>query len=155
MKRKINNHTADNYDSYYKDFITLPYVEVVGVGKNAKIVTKNTREELLEFLRSEDSLLVYSNFQELYATANLYNINISVFTYGGSEDHWKFITPDPRMVTDSVNIVGKHIPDMALYHNEDTHFDLLVKDNSRIAVLGLLAGAIEDNNKGEVQENQD
>ena len=37
--------------------------------------------------------------------------------------------------------IGKHIPDMALYHNEDTHFDLLVKDDSRVAQLGLLAGA--------------
>ena len=52
VKRRINNHVADNWDTYYKYKIELPYTEVVGVGENAKTVTKNTREEMLEFLRS-------------------------------------------------------------------------------------------------------
>ena len=39
---------------------------------------------------------------------------------------------------------GKWVPDMALYHSEDTHFDLLVKDDSRLALLGLLAGSVKD-----------
>ena len=155
MKRMINNHIADNFDSHYKNFIALPYVEVVGVGKNARIVTKNTREELLEFLRSEESLYVYSNYHELCATANLYNIKISIFTYGGSEDHWKYITPDPNMVSKDDEKIGKHIPDMALYHNEDTHFDLLVKDDSRLAQLGLLAGAKTTIQMDEEEDNED
>jgi hypothetical protein len=31
-------------------------------------------------------------------------------------------------------------PDMALYHSDNTHYDLLVKDDSRNALLGLLLG---------------
>ena len=35
--------------------------------------------------------------------------------------------------------------DMALYNLKNTHYDLLVKDDSRIAVLGLLGGAGKGN----------
>ena len=34
--------------------------------------------------------------------------------------------------------VRKLIPDMFLYHSQDNHYDLLVKDDSRLALLGLL-----------------
>ena len=39
---------------------------------------------------------------------------------------------------------GKCLPDMALYQRDETHFDLLVKDDSRLALLGLLAGAVRN-----------
>ena len=98
VKKRINNHIADNWDTYYESIIGLPYVETVGVGETSKTVTKTTKEEMLEFLRGKESLLVYSNTHELQATANLYNINISVFTYGGNKDGWTEIIPDPKMV---------------------------------------------------------
>ena len=30
------------------------------------------------------------------------------------------------------------VPDMLLYHSDNNHYDLLVEDNSRLAVLGLI-----------------
>ena len=56
--------------------------------------------------------------------------------------------------------VGKLIPDMVLYHSQDTHYDLLVKEDSRLALLGLLAGAASINSqtektKNEVKTNED
>ena len=42
---------------------------------------------------------------------------------------------------------GKWAPDMALYHSDNTHYDLLVKDDSRIALLGLLAVESSKENK--------
>ena len=68
---------------------------------------KNTEKELLEFLRSDESLFVYSNHQELQATANLYNMNINVFTYGGDLERWTKITPDPKMVAEADAKIGK------------------------------------------------
>ena len=53
------------------------------------------------------------------------------------------LTPDPEMVAGSEALLGRFIPDMFLYHNEDTHYDLLVKSVSRLALLGLLAGATD------------
>ena len=82
VNRRINHHIADNYDTFYHNKIALPYIETVGVGSRARQVTCTTREEFLEFLRSEDSLCAYSNYQELLAICNLLNIKIHVFTYG-------------------------------------------------------------------------
>ena len=85
VKRRINNHVADNRDSYYKNKIPLPYIETVGVGAHANDVVKNTRDEMIEFLRSDEAFMVYSNSQQLLAVANLFNISIRIFTYSGNQ----------------------------------------------------------------------
>ena len=74
-----------------------------------------------EFLRSKKSLKVYTNYHELLATANLFNITISVFTYDGVNHYWSEIRPDQVMVSETENRFGKLIPDMALYHSSKNH----------------------------------
>ena len=147
VKRRVNHHIADNWDNYYKDKIALPYRERVGVGEHEKEIVKNTREEMLEFLRSEEALTVYSNSQELLAIANLFNIKINIFTYEGEDGRWTEVCPDPEMAF-SAEVQGKWAPDMALYHSFDTHYDLLVKEDSRLAQMGLLGGAGGDGGDG-------
>ena len=141
LKKRINNHIADNWDNFYQYKIPLPYTETVGVGENSHVIKKSTKSEIIDFLRSKESLTVYSNYQELLAISNIFNIKINVFTYRDVNDgNWKEITPDPEMVSITQAKYGKWIPDMALYNQDQTHYDLLVKDDSRIALLGLLAG---------------
>ena len=96
---------------------------------------------MVDFLRSEEAMNVFSNSHELLAMANMYNITINVFTFGGSADGWTEIPPDPVMVTLLGSSIAKGLPDVALYHSYDNHYDLLVKRESRIALLGLLAGS--------------
>ena len=148
VNRRINHHIADNFDTYYCNKISLPYCETVGVGNNARQVTCNTREELLNFLRSEDSLCANSNYQEVLAISNMLNIKIFVFTYGiGGDDKnctWRTIFPDPKMAASSEFAPGT-VPDMFLYNSANSHYNLLVEDNSRLAVLGLIS-------MGEVKE---
>ena len=43
---------------------------------------------------------------------------------GGSKEEWRRVYPDPEMVGETES----SIPDMALFHSYDTHYDLLVKD---------------------------
>ena len=123
---------------YYKNKIVLPYTETVGVGANAEPVEKKTYEELKDFLKSDASLKVFSNCHELIAIANLYNIKINIFTYGDGPVRWTQLCPDPQFV--SSGEIGKWIPDMAVYYSYNSHYDLLVKDESRIAMVGLVAG---------------
>ena len=52
---------------------------------------------MLEFLRSDKALMVFSNSHELLNMANLFNINVNILTYGGPEDKWTTIYPDPEM----------------------------------------------------------
>ena len=81
-ERTINNHFADNFYNFYSNKIILPYIETVGVDKYSRKVICRTREEFLDFLRSEDSLCVFSNSQELLAIANMLNLTIRIFSCG-------------------------------------------------------------------------
>ena len=141
VNRRINHHIADNFDTFYVNKISLPYSETIGVGSNAKQIICKTSEEFLNFLRSEDSLCTYSNYQELLAISNLLNIQIHIFTYGigGDEASWSWntVVPDPEMVESSEFSPGT-VPDMFLYNSDNNHFDLLVEDISRLAVSGLI-----------------
>ena len=56
VKKLVNNFIADNWDNYFHHKIALPYTETIGVGSNAKCVRKESKEEMLAFLRSEESL---------------------------------------------------------------------------------------------------
>ena len=144
VKKRLNNHVADNWDNYYSNKIPLPYEQIVGVGENAYVTKIATREEMLSFLRSDDALMVYSDSQQVLAMANLFNINVNIFTYGRAEETWNEVKPDPEMAECAEIKFGKWLPNMALYHCEDNHFDLLVKDDSRLALLGLVAGSMEE-----------
>ena len=51
---RISNHIADNWLNYYNQNFGLPYIETVGVGKDAKTI----KEEMVVFVRSEEALKV-------------------------------------------------------------------------------------------------
>ena len=131
-------------DNYFHDTIALPYTETIGVGSNAKCVRKESKEEMLAFLRSEESLVAYSNSQELLAVATLFNININIFTYYGKEGFWSSVCPEPALAS-SAQLKGDWAPDLFLYHCRDIHYDLLVGDESRLAKMGLIVKDLKDN----------
>ena len=135
LRRTINTHLVANLD-YYSDKIGLPFKETVGVGKEAKTVSCTTRNEMIAFLLSDDALYVYRRYHDLLALANIFNINISVFTYKNtSEGNWNFIEPDRVMVSKDVKNMGKCIEDMALYNSDEYHFDVLIKNDNLLAML--------------------
>ena len=76
------------------------------------------------------------------------NIKIHIFTYGIGGDEkrwsWKTVCPDQEMSQYSDFPAGA-VPDMYLYNSDNCHFDLLVADNSRLAVLGLISMEGADN----------
>ena len=162
MKRKVNIHIADNYDDIYANVIGLPYTETV-FGEEEKVVCK-TPQELKQFLRSERALKVYSNFQEMQAMANIFNMAIDVFTYGTrtsmdgeyySVAEWRERIVQMKEASSLAEYREGHFPPMALYHSANNHFDLLVADTSRLVSNGLL-GRIQDVQQvKEVQEVQE
>ena len=95
-------------------------------------------------MRSEDSLCVFSNYQELLALANMLNITVRIFSYGigGDESRceWKEISPDPAKAA-TAHFPKGLIPDMYLYNSDQTHYDLLVAEDHRLALLGLFGGS--------------
>ena len=132
IKRLINDHMADNLEPYYFDKISYPY-EAIIFGEPEKIVINN-HTEMKTFLRSDRSLRVYSSTHELIAIANMFNINIHIFTYEGENaGYWNIVKPDPDMEMSNIAKLGFSPPDMALYHKKNDHYDLLVDAGSRFA----------------------
>ena len=139
--RRVNEHIADHFDDYYQNKIILPYIETVGVGSNSRTVVCKTKEEFITHLRNEDSLCAFSNYQELLAIANMLNINVKVFSFGIGGDpmkcEWKEVFPDPAMA-DTAQFPKGLVPDMYLYHSDQTHYDLLVSEDHHLALLGMI-----------------
>ena len=103
------------------------------------------------FLHPSKNIFYWSYIRGV--TRPLNHINIDIFTYGGGKDeYWSRIYPDPDMVAEIEAKLGKYIPDMALYHCHNTHYDLLFKDDSRLAVLGFVAGSVEEEHIEKVDE---
>ena len=165
--RRVNNHIAEHFDNYYHNKITLPYTEVVGVGNTSRTVTCETAEEFKTFLRSEDSLCVYSNSQELQAIANILNIKVKIFSFGIGGDitrcEWKEVHPDPEMLKFAIFPKG-FVPDLFLYNSDQSRYDLLVAEDHKLATLGLVelpqaeqdlvTGENKDSNGWKVQGKQ-
>ena len=146
MKRRINNQIADNWDNYYSSKVTLPYIETVGTGKERWEVKVETKEEMLAFLRSDRSLKVFANSHDILALANDLNTNIEIFSYGIHEIKerckWQQVQPDPAM--ESVAMFPKgFIETLYLYHSDDNHYDLLVKDDHKLVTEGLTVTTIK------------
>ena len=59
VKRRTLDHIAEHFVDYYLDKIGLPYVETVGTGVNSKTVRIETAEEMINFLKSEEALVVF------------------------------------------------------------------------------------------------
>ena len=85
LARNINQHFVNYWDGYWKNFFSLPFVRLVGNGKEIK---KETEEDLLEFLtnsqegeymwRGDDDFSVISNCSmKIQSSAELSPILIS------------------------------------------------------------------------------
>ena len=100
IRKLINNHIADNWESYWKSKVSLPYKEKVVIDGKEEFIEKKTSEEMIDFLKNDDKALkVYSNGHELMAIANLFNIRIHIFTYKGKTGGWNVLSPDPAAPT--------------------------------------------------------
>ena len=61
----------------------------------------------------------------------------------------KIISPDPEMAQHSEFAPGT-VPHMYLYNSDNCHYDLLVEDDSRLAILGFIS--MGDKKEAEVKE---
>ena len=69
------------------------------------------------------------------------NITVSVFSFGVSGDEsrseWKEVSPDPQMAA-TAHFPKGWVPDLYLYNSDQSHYDLLVAEDHRLALLGLI-----------------
>ena len=129
LRKQAHLFIVKNWD-YYLPFITLPFKETVGVGKNATQVDIKTYDEMKKFLLSNESLYCYSNSSlDLSNLANMYDMKIAIFTYssaGSVTPHWTWVHPDPAISSKSPYKNKLCFKEMWLYNEQNVHYDLLV-----------------------------
>ena len=139
---------------YFKHFVIFPFIETVGVGKASFKVHFENEDELLEFLQTDDSLLMWSSHTDIAVLANMCNLNIHTFTYfsGTKPPVWSTTSPDPYL-THYTSFDVTPVRDVVLYNSNNVHYELLVTPDSRLALQGyvpdrlpsLVAEVPEDN----------
>ena len=88
---------------YWKKYITLPFKEVVGVGKAREDVSFEKEDQLLDFLQTDRSLLMWSGHTDIAVLANMCNLNIYTFTYYNNKPPmWSNTAPDPHLTLCSI-----------------------------------------------------
>ena len=66
LRKQGHRFIVENWD-YYRRFISLPFVETIGVGAAKRTVTKKTYDDMKKCLLSNESIYCYSN-SYLYLT---------------------------------------------------------------------------------------
>ena len=117
LRRLCHYFMVENW-WYFQFFIPLPFMETVGVGAESYRICLDTEEEFKRLFLSDDSLTCFSNSQvDIAIVANLFNMNIGVFTYGseGLSPSWSWTSPDPLLREYSVTSCHDSILDALLY----------------------------------------
>ena len=99
-----------------------------------RIYASSSTSYLLEFLGSENkSGYLWMDHLGWQVVSNMYQISIHILTTGvmnmkEPKARWSHILPDKRL--SRFRSVHKGLPDMWLIHTDETHFDLLVHNDS-------------------------
>merc|ERR1712240_617450 len=145
VRRNINNYIVEHWE-YQKQFMVFPHTQMVG-----KQEITFAEEEYLKFLsKDERSGMLWMEYTDLQAVANYFQVTVHILTTDvknvkGSKARWTHLEPDARMKSHSQ--IQQELPDVWMLHVDNTHFDLIIKKDNRLAT----EGGLEQSNRSEKQ----
>ena len=155
LARNINQHFVNYWDGYWKNFFSLPFVRLVGNGKE---ITRETEEDLLEFLtNSREGAYMWRGDEDFSVISNTYQVTIQIITVRGLQDEnpvIRKIEPNPDFSHCSELPPGK-VPEMIVLHEHDSHYSLIVPQDSRLALEGGLDYQRSQMEKQKPENNKD
>ena len=143
VKRNMNEYEAEFFP-FFRQFYSWPHTEKVG----SKDVTFETEKEYIDFLKNDSSSgFLWMDHQGLQIVSNAYQMKIHILTVGlggMSQSRWTHLVPDQRL--ESFNKKDKNImvDDLWLLHQDDVHFDIMIKKDSVLAKGGLFFDGSEN-----------
>ena len=127
IREYVNKHKLEFWE-YYKVEYYYPYD--TPVGNSLKVFQdENTFKHFLA--NDPEASFIWFTHGDLQAVANIYNINVNIFTTGtptegpdGNSARWTNLRPDNTLKVAVEKYTGGEI---YLYHRDEIHFDLIVK----------------------------
>ena len=154
VRRNINEYLV-RFWPFFQPYFKFPYVVSVGLGTEPF----ETEESFLEFLKTDaKSGLMWMDHSGLQVVSNIYQISIHILTTGvaGMDEpkaRWTHLEPDERL--SAFSTVQKGLPDMYLMHVDETHFDLIIRKDSDLAIEGSVDEMREANDDKKEEEKED
>ena len=142
LRNQMNRFMAKHWYSRYR-YITncsqeTPFVRKLRGGEKKF----SDPAELVKYLyESEEAAYMWTDCEDLAVLADMYQFRIKVVTTKGSDDvnvSTTWIYPEQTMEK-FAELTNVKLDDMALLHENNTHFNLIVNKNSDLSVLGSLS----------------
>ena len=116
-----------------------PFERKVGGGGNVFFTDSKLLVNYLE--NSEEARYMWTDSEDLVVISDMYQVAIKIITTKGAYDdnpivNW--IKPDPEM-KEFAEIKNVDIDEMVLIHENDSHFNLVVAEDSELATIGSLS----------------
>ena len=132
LRRRAHKFLKDTWADLGQDedhAILFPQ-EFIIAGEASK-VTLNSASDWLQFLQTEQSLKVYTEFElETQNLANYLNLTIKIFNFNSSVSYMNTYTPTPEIAVLSPynDLLGPYSINrtMLVYHEIDSHFEMIV-----------------------------
>ena len=158
VRRNINEY-LNEFWPFFKPHFQFPLEVRVGLTNREFQDDKS----FLDFLKKDQqSGLVWMDHFGLQIVSNMYQISIHVLSTGvpglvEPRARWTHIEPDTRL--SSFSTVHKGLADMWLIHVDEIHFDLLIRKDSELAMVGCVdemeENALEESNEKKVEEKHE
>ena len=140
----MNDHIT-KYWSHYQTKIDFPYEREVGNTGDKVYFKFKALKDLLDFLSNDErATYLWSDYEELHAISNLYQIKIKVISLASPDSIpvVNMIGPEPELAP-FANLPAGVVPDMVLLHSNNSHFDLVVHKESRLLNQQLIVNNTE------------
>ena len=142
LRRRMNIFFADHWHKKYKFKSQCspghPFERMIGEGK----VSFTDPEKLIAYLKNScEAAYMWSDSEDLAIIADMYQLKIKVITTKGSDDEnptVNWIHPDDTL-KEFAELRDFKMDDMVLLHESDSHFNLVISEDSDLAKLGSLS----------------
>ena len=129
LRRRAHKFLKDSWADLEGNFADLLFPHEFIISGEVEKVNIRSAVDWLRFLQTEQSLFAYTEFEiETQNLANCLNTTITTFNFSSSYKYMSTYTPTPELAMHSpfYNLLGSSSTSMVIYHEIDSHFELIV-----------------------------
>ena len=142
LRKNMNYFFAEHFYEHYQYLTQCSPGHPFKRRVKGQIVEFTDPEKLIEYLKtSDDAKYMWSDSEDLSVLADMYQMRIKIITSNGGNDenpttNWIYPNEDLAKYAEIKNV---DVEDMVLLHTNDSHFDLIVSKDSKLATMGSLS----------------
>ena len=147
LRRKMNLFQAEHWFRRYQEITPCSPDHPFERKLNGNKVSFTDPKKLIKFLKfSKEAAFMWSDSEDLAVIADLFQVRIKIITTRGSEDknpteNW--IYPDEKM-KEFAELRNVILDEMILFHENDSHFNLIISKDHDLAVFGSLSQRLSE-----------